>query len=70
MLDAFLAGAPADSAGGAASLPVECSRVTAPTGSTSRQEVLGALVELVMNGRQVVFLTDPAEGPLWVAALA
>ncbi|MGP5082582.1 GAP1-N2 domain-containing protein [Corynebacterium variabile] len=70
VLDAFLAGAPAESAGGAASLPVECSRVTAPTGSTSRQEVLGALVELVMNGRQVVFLTDPAEGPLWVAALA
>ncbi|WP_417288069.1 hypothetical protein [Corynebacterium variabile] len=70
VVDAFLAGAPAEAAGGAEALPIECSRVTAPSGSVSRHEVLGVLVELVVNGQPVVFLTDPAEGPLWVAALS
>lgn len=67
---AFLAGAPAESAGGAAALPVECGRVTEPSGPATRAEILGRLVELLTNGQQVVLATDPVEGPLWVTALA
>ncbi|MGO1948320.1 MAG: hypothetical protein ACTH1D_01725 [Mycobacteriaceae bacterium] len=67
---AFLAGAPAESAGGTASLPVECSRITEPSGPASRTEILRRLLELLMNGQPVVLATDPAEGPLWVTVLA
>lgn len=70
VVEAFLAGAPSEAAGGPGSLPTEFSRVTAPQGPASRPEALGVLVQLVMNGQPVVLLTDPVEGPLWVAALA
>lgn len=70
VVEAFLAGAPSEAADGPGSLPTEFSRVTAPQGPASRPEVLGVLVQLVMNAQPVVLFTDPVEGPLWVAALA
>ncbi|AGP29780.1 GAP1-N2 domain-containing protein [Corynebacterium terpenotabidum] len=70
VLDAFLAGAPSEDAGGQTSLPTELRRVREPSGPASRPEILAVLIELLMNGRPVVLLADPVEGPLWVAAVA
>lgn len=70
VVDAFLDGAPADSAGGPGVLPTECSRVTPPTGPATRREILAELVTRLTDGHPVVLLADAVEGPLWVAALA
>lgn len=55
---------------GDADLPAEFGQVRPFTGDASRAGILGVLRDLVAAGGQVVLLADPAEGPLWVAALA
>ena len=51
-------------------LPVEFGKVRDLTGTMSRSYLASALAARISEGRQVVLLTDVAEGPLWVAALA
>ncbi|MGP9723239.1 GAP1-N2 domain-containing protein [Corynebacterium sp. AOP40-9SA-29] len=52
------------------SWPQELGRVRPHAGPVPRREILNFLVARIADGTPVVLLTDVAEGPLWITALA